>query len=94
MKDYEDIAEKFKAIGHPVRVALFHLLCNCPKQGLSVKHLYQTLGTDQASTSRHLAVMRNSGVVSRRTEQGRTLYCLCLDDPYIRCLSGCFMNNN
>ena len=91
--DFEKLAEKFKAIGHPVRVAMFQLLCHCPEEGLSVKGMYQTLGLDQPTASRHLAVMRNSGVVRRRTERGNTFYCLCLTDPDISCLSGCFTNS-
>lgn len=88
------MAGKLKAMGHPVRVALFHLLCNCKTEGLSVKSLHQSLGIDQPTTSRHLAVMRNSGLVSRRIAGRQTNYCLCLDDPFVRCLSGCFITNN
>ena len=90
---FEELSEKFKAIGHPTRIALFQLLCNCPEKGLSVKSLYQTLQLDQPTTSRHLAVLRNSGMARRRQEHGQTFYCLCLSDPYVGCLSRCFTNN-
>ena len=88
--DFEHLAEKFKAIGHPVRVAIFQLLCNCPEGGMSVKNMYQTLELDQPSASRHLGVMRNYGLVKRRTEHRHTFYCLYLTDPYVNCLSKCF----
>ncbi|HAD96389.1 MAG TPA: transcriptional regulator [Cryomorphaceae bacterium] len=94
IKEHEVMAGKLKAIGHPMRVALFHLLCNCETEGLSVKSLYQSLGIDQPTTSRHLAVMRNSGLISRRVTGGQTSYCLCFNDPFVKCLSGCFITNN
>ncbi len=92
--DFEDLTQKMKGMGHPVRMALFHLLCNCPEGGLRVKSMYHGLGLDQPTTSRHLAVMRNSGLVSRRVIAGQTTYCLCLNNPFVSCLSACFITKN
>jgi len=92
--DFEKLAEKFKAIGHPVRVAMFQLLCNCSEEGMSVKGLYKTLGLEQPTASRHLAVMRNSGVVIRKVKAGRTRYCVCHEDQLVSCLSSCFITKS
>ena len=36
-KTYENLAEKFKSIVHPVRLAILDLLCNCGADRLTVK---------------------------------------------------------
>lgn len=90
MQEYEGLAEKFKAIGHPVRVAILNLLCTCNCSKLTVKSIYDTLKLDQPSTSRHLSIMRKSGLLTRIQDGADTFYCLCSDDPHVGCIARCF----
>jgi len=89
---YENLAEKFKSIGHPVRVAILDLLCNCGAERLTVKSIYGKLNLSQSEVSRHLGIMRKNGVLMRMQESGFTFYCLCKHDSYVQCIRKCFIN--
>jgi len=88
--EFEDIAEKLKVIGHPIRLSIFHLLCNCGKERLKVKSIYEALGQAQASKSRHLDIMRRAGILERQQEGNKIYYCLCTENSGINCLRKCF----
>jgi len=59
-------ADAFKALGDPVRLRLFHLLSL--KEELCVCHLTEATNLPQSTVSRHLAVLRHSGLVDTRRE--------------------------
>lgn len=69
----EYIAEQakiFKALGHPSRLLMAHALrdgekCVCDLQAL--------IGADMSTVSRHLAVLREAGVV-RSEKRGTSIY--------------------
>ena len=90
INDFERLAEKFRVIGHPSRVAILNLLCTCNKDRLTVKSIYETLKLDQPCVSRHLNIMRKSGILERVQEGVNTFYCLCFNDPQVRCITKCF----
>lgn len=58
-------ADILKALAHPVRVRVFEALAGCEK---TVGELVTLLGEKEANTSRHLAVLRNAGLVATRKE--------------------------
>lgn len=87
---YENLADKFKSIGHPIRVAILDLLCNCGAERLTVKTIYEKLQLDQPIVSRHLSIMRKNGVLTRMQESGYTFYCFCNHDSYVKCIKKCF----
>tara|TARA_R110001592_G_scaffold362899_1_gene678748 strand:+ start:1804 stop:2091 length:288 start_codon:yes stop_codon:yes gene_type:complete len=91
LEDFESLAEKFRAIGHPVRVKILNLLCTCGDSRLKVKTIYEKLDIDQPSISRHLNIMRKSGVLQRIQEGSNTFYCLCTDDSHVDCIKKCFI---
>ena len=91
-RDFEVLAEKFKAIGHPVRIEILSLLCNCEK--LKVKNIYQSLNIDQPSISRHLGIMRRSGVLERIQIANDTFYCLCSKSYHTECIKRCFIETD
>ena len=78
MKDIDDIvfkikADFFKALAHPVRLQVIEYL----KDGeASVGKLAQELGVEQSSLSRHLAVLRDLGVLEARQEKKSVYYTL------------------
>jgi len=89
-RDFEELAEKFRVIGHPSRLAILNLLCTCESGKLTVKSIYGTLKLDQPGTSRHLNIMRKSGILERIQEGVNTFYCLCSNDPHVACIAKCF----
>ena len=63
-------AEFFKALGHPLRLAILDAL----RAGeVSVGQLVEALGADQSSISQQLAILRQRGFVAARKE-GTTVY--------------------
>lgn len=90
LKTYEDMAEKFRSIGHPARVAILDLLCNCGCERLTVKYIYENLKLKQPVVSRHLNIMRKNGILTREQESGNTFYCLQKRDADVRCITKCF----
>jgi|GEM_PF-438378 len=67
----EEMAELFKALGHPDRVRLVEELSGEEKD---VNTLCESLGVKQARVSQHLAVLRASHVVEDRREGRHVLY--------------------
>ena len=59
------IADRFKVLSDPLRLALLHLL----KEGeRTVSTLVQETGASQANVSKHLQILRRAGLVERRKE--------------------------
>lgn len=58
-------ANILKALAHPVRVMIFEVLAGNEK---TVGEIVSMLGEKEANTSRHLAVLRNAGLVATRKE--------------------------
>lgn len=77
-------ARIFKALGHPSRLLMVHALrhgeqCVCDLQAL--------VGDDMSTVSKHLSVLRDAGVVTRR-KQGANIYyslALCCLDQFLAC---------
>ena len=66
-------AEMLKAIAHPVRLQILRNLC-VKKE--NVTSLYTSINLPQSTISRHLAVLKNAGVV-KSTRQGLEMeYCI------------------
>jgi DNA-binding transcriptional ArsR family regulator len=69
------IANRFRALSEPVRLRLLNLLM----QGEStVGQLVEASGSGQANVSRHLAVLRDAGMVGMRKE-GLSTICFISD---------------
>lgn len=77
-------AKIFKALGHPSRLSMVDAL---QKGELCVCDLQALVGGDMSTASRHLAVLREAGVVSSRKE-GTTIYYkleLCCLGGFLNC---------
>ncbi|BCN92261.1 hypothetical protein THMIRHAM_00460 [Thiomicrorhabdus immobilis] len=57
----ENISQTFKALSDPIRLRILYLLLQ--KDSLCVCELVTTLGLSQSTVSRHLAYLKNSGLV-------------------------------
>jgi len=68
MSTESDLAEKFKALGDPVRIRILNLLPNSADcdHGNNVSQLAEILGAPQPTISHHLKVLRQAGLVTNR----------------------------
>ena len=89
-RDLKEIAEIMKAMAHNERLSIARLLCQNPDGGLTVKAIYERLKLPQPIASRHLAIMKNAGVVKRSWQGQSIYYCLCLNNRHIENLLNCF----
>lgn len=76
----EEIAAYFKVLSEPVRLHLLGSICS--EGAATIGELTERLGLCQSVVSRHMKLMTEQGVVSKKVEDGRTLYyfednCLC-----------------
>jgi DNA-binding transcriptional ArsR family regulator len=72
------LAESYKAFSDPKRLMIINELRKGQK---SVGDLVRILATPQAAISRHLAVLRDKGIVNARREGSNVYY--SLSDPLI-----------
>lgn len=75
---FELHAELCRALGHSARLQLVHLLKEGP---LCVNDLARMAGLGQGTVSRHLAILRNCGVLSIQQKGRETHY--QISDPRI-----------
>lgn len=75
---FEARAQIIKAMGHPTRLYLVHEL----EQGEQcVCDLQTKVGSDLSTVSRHLAVLRNAGIIASRKDGNQVFYrleCPCV----------------
>lgn len=79
-----------RAMGHNERLSIARLLCQNRNGGLTVKAIYERLQLTQPAVSRHLAIMKNAGVVNRWRKGQSIYYRLCLTNRNIENLLNCF----
>ena len=60
-----------QAMAHPLRLKI---LCLVNNQELSVLEIVDAVGTSQSNISQHLAVLRDTGILSARKEANRVFY--------------------
>jgi len=84
--DWADLAEAMKSTAHPERLAILHLMCNCGCDQMMVKDIYGTLHLEQSITSRHLGIMKKSGVLKREIKEGKTFYRFNKDNITAQCI--------
>jgi DNA-binding transcriptional ArsR family regulator len=76
MTAYDDLAVRFKALAHPVRLQILDMLrsgeaCVC--------HMETALNKRQAYISQQLMVLRDAGLVDTRRDGLQVFYCLADD---------------
>ena len=64
-------AEVFKAMGHPIRVRIVKFLAD---REHAVNEIVQAVQAEQSNVSRHLALLRQAGVLSSRKDGLRVFY--------------------
>ncbi len=66
----EAAANMLKAIAHPMRIAIIDFLQE--GEQLSVTQIHKKLGIEQSTTSHHLGILKDKGVLVSRREGKNT----------------------
>ncbi len=68
---FESVARYFSVLGEPTRLRILHALCQDER---CVNDLIKVTGLAQANASRHLGLMYQAGMLSRRREGTQVFY--------------------
>jgi ArsR family transcriptional regulator len=82
----ELIAAQFRVLGEPMRLRLLHQLGG---RELNVSELVEATGAGQANVSKHLGVLADAGVVTRRKEGLNTYYRVADQSIFDMCEAVC-----
>lgn len=89
---YEARARIAKALAHPSRMLLLDVLRD---RQMCVAELTELVGADQSTVSKHLAVLKNAGLVIARKTGPMSYYrvsCRCLDG-FFECIESVLKDN-
>jgi DNA-binding transcriptional ArsR family regulator len=75
---FDSVARYFGLLAEPMRLRILHAVCNDER---SVSAIVAATGATQTNVSRHLALMLQAGVVSRRRE-GSAVYYRLVDPEF------------
>jgi DNA-binding transcriptional ArsR family regulator len=70
----EQAVNMLKAIAHPMRISIISLLEDGRK--MNVTEIHEKLKIEQSTTSHHLGILKDKGVLSSKREGKNTLYFL------------------
>lgn len=85
----EIAATMLKAMAHPMRIAILKQLEDGKK--LTVTEIHESLKLEQSTTSHHLGILRDKGVLCSRREGKNTFYYLKYNilSQIVDCLETC-----
>ena len=85
----EMAANMLKAMAHPMRIAILNYLEGGKK--LTVTQIHELLGIEQSTTSHHLGILKDKGVLCSRREGKNTFYYMKYDmiGQIMDCLHAC-----
>ena len=89
---YEARAKVAKALAHPTRLLLLDAL---REKEMCVCDLTELVGVDQSTVSKHLAILRDAGLIAGRKERSMSFYrvtCKCLDG-FFGCIESVLKEN-
>ncbi len=91
---YRHATSVFKAMAHPLRVAILNLLKNCDE--LTVTQIHDHLNIPQAIASHHLNLLKSSGVLCSKKEGKTVRYSLKnpLLGQVLDCIETCNCSEN
>lgn len=75
-------AQKYKAIGHPIRLKILCLIAH--QEVPCVGDIWRCLEQPQPVISQHLAILKRYGIVSSEVNKTRRIY--SISDPFIRAM--------
>ncbi|HOP03510.1 MAG TPA: metalloregulator ArsR/SmtB family transcription factor [Tenuifilaceae bacterium] len=74
IEQLEHAAGMLKAIAHPMRIAIINFLEDGSK--MSVTQIHEKLNLEQSTTSHHLGILKDKGVLACKREGKHTFYFL------------------
>lgn len=85
----ESVANMLKAIAHPMRIAILSMLESGNK--MTVSEIHKKLGLEQSSTSHHLGILKDKGVLVSKRDGKNTYYSLKHENfaKVIECVGNC-----
>ncbi len=85
----EEAASMLKAIAHPMRIAILNFLEDGNK--MTVTEIHQKLQIEQSTTSHHLGILKDKGVLCSKREGKNTFYFLKHErlSSIVDCISKC-----
>ena len=88
-ENLERAANMLKAIAHPIRISIVGCLEDGKKR--TVTEIHKHLGLEQSTTSHHLGILKDRGVLSSRREGKNTWYFLKHQNlkTVLSCVSSC-----
>ena len=84
-----DLAETFKALGHPARLAIAHALADGPVCACELANIARS---SNSTTSRHLTVLRHAGIISKSRRGQQIFY--TLERPCLLSMMNCCNENS
>lgn len=81
-KDFSQVSEIFKALGHPIRLKIVYGLVKVG--GCNVKSMQECLGLKQATVSQHLIHLKGRGIITS-TRQGLEMV-YTVTSPWAKCV--------
>jgi DNA-binding transcriptional ArsR family regulator len=82
----ELVARRFRVMGEPMRIRIL----DCLRDGeATVTELTETLATSQQNVSKHLGVLHEAGILSRRKAGTHALYAIADDSVLAICEQVC-----
>jgi DNA-binding transcriptional ArsR family regulator len=79
-KQLSPYAQKYKAIGHPIRLKILCLIAH--QEVPCVGDIWRCLDQPQPVVSQHLAILKRNGIVSSEVKKTRRIY--SISDPFIK----------
>lgn len=89
-KELIELTAMLKSLGHSSRISIMYLLCNNTEKRMTVKTIYELLKMPQPVISRHLGILRNSGLITRLMEGNHIYYKLNEKNALVRKIANCF----
>jgi ArsR family transcriptional regulator len=89
-KNLLELADMLKALSHPSRMAIMYILSREGNKKMTVKSIYREMKMPQPVISRHLGILRASGLLNRLTEGQNTYYELCSNGENASKIINCF----
>lgn len=89
VEQLEEAANMLKAIAHPMRIAIINYLEGGKK--LTVTEIHELLKIEQSTTSHHLGILKDKGVLSSKRDGKNTYYFLKHQNlgQIVECLNRC-----
>ena len=89
VEQLDKAANMLKAIAHPMRIAIIGFLEGGKK--LTVTQIHELLEIEQSTTSHHLGILKDKGVLSSKREGKNTFYFLKYKNltQIVDCLNQC-----